>query len=431
MGNFDDLIPKSGGSFDDLIPKTQKPTYGGGIGLAGPVAKGTDYVNAGLGVGDIPHVGAKFASGFLGGVPEAGAKKPIATGLAGPFGAWHGKDEGVNYFPQPQSEGGRMAGRDLELIGGVIDPELAVSNLKGLPQVNQPVRRFGRRLMQGILKPKGELAEKSAQIAETALKEGLVGSKEGMLDKTYKLLQKGGEEIGEIVKKAKDKKIDLKVVFNDLKELRKKYKFAQNDKKVRQIDDLIEQFKPAFKEKKTIKSYRRVGGEFDKAGEYTPNTKLVKQKRTVNRSVPLEEAQARKVAVYQDLAEGKSFPMETSSADVAGRKAYAKGFRKAAGKVVPEIREKNKRFGDLSEVAQAIEDRLPIEQRQQLFGLGDVILGAAGTVNPKALGVGAIRRLLQMPQLSSRIAQKAWKYGKSQPSMSLAYPAARYLTSGE
>jgi hypothetical protein len=101
---------------------------------------------------------------------------------------------------------------------------------------------------------------------------------------------------------------------------------------------------------------------------------------------------------------------------------------KATEDVVPEISAKNKRFGQLSEVAQTLEERLPIEQRQQLFGLGDVIFGAAGTVNPKAITAGVLRKGLQATPVTSRIAQGAYKFGRNAPNMSLAYPLARYYT---
>jgi hypothetical protein len=281
--------------------------------------------------------------------------------------------------------------------------------------------------MQGILKPSGSQLENSAEIAETALREGIVGGKENMLKKTYDLLQKGGKDIGDIISKYKNKEIDLNTVFSDIKELRKTKEFAQNPEKVAAIDKLIEGFTPAFKEPKVIKSYRTTGGTFDPiTAEFTPSGKFVKQTKIVNRPVTVGEAEARKVAQYQDLAEGGAFPQEAKSMDVLGRKAYARGFKKAIENVAPEVRPANERFGALSEVSEALEKRLPVEQRQNLLGLGDIILGAAGTLNPSALAAGLTRKALQWSPITSRIARGAYNVGKTRPTSALAIPLLRY-----
>lgn len=395
------------------------------FGMAGPLALSGSYLRKGLSIKDAPYVASKAGSEFLGGLPQMAAEKPIQYAMAGPFGATSGKPEQRQFFPKPYSEGGKMMGRDLGLATGVIDPGLAASNVRGL--IKKPVQRFGVRVMQGILSPKGGLADKSAEIAERALWEGLVGTKEGMLEKVYESLKEGGIKIGDIIKGAKGKPINLDTVFSGLRDLKREYEFAQDAKKAAVIEDLIKQFKPAFKEEKTIKAYKRLTGVEDEFGEITPVSKFVKQKRTVNRPVPVEEAQARKVAQYKNLSEGKSFPLESSSAEVRGRKAYARGFMKATEDIVPEIQIHNRRFGGLSEVAQALEERLPVEQRRQLFGLGDIILGASGAVSPKALTTGVLRKGFQWTPITSRVARGAYRFGRRPADVSLAYPLARYF----
>lgn len=397
------------------------------FGAAGPVAMGGQYLKRGLTAKDAPYVASKMGSEFVGGIPEMAAKKPMISSMAGPFGAVAGEDEGVNLFPEPASEGGRMMGRDLGLAAGMLDPALAVSGAKGL--IAKPVQKFGVRVMQGILKPKGDLLEKGAQVAETALKENIVGSKENMLQKVYGLLQEGGKDIGEILKRNKGKKIDMNIVFGELKDLREKYAFAQNQKKVDVIDNLVEQFRPAFKEKKNVSFMKDVGGEFDvNTGDYVPNTQKIKRVQTVNRPVPVEEAQARKVAQYQDLAEGRGFPGEVTSPEVMGRKAYARGFKKATESVIPEVAAKNKRFGALADVSQSLEEVLPSEQKKQLLNLGDIILGSEGLVNPASMTAGVLRKTMQTTPITSRFARGAYRFGRNAPSSSMAYPIARYLT---
>ena len=411
--------------------KNQGGEENANLPISGPISRGIEYVKKGIKLKDIPYIASKMGSEFFGGIPEMASRKPLISSMAGPLGATGGKEEGVDYFPKSVSEGGKVAGSELGLASGMLDPALALS--APLKQViAKPVQKLGVRIMQGILKPKGELAEKGTQIAERALWEGLKGSKEGMLKRAYSLLQEGGKEIGDIITKNKGKNIDIDIVFKELNDLKKKYAFAQNEKKVEAINTLIEKFRPTFKEQKTITSAKRVGGEFNKmTGEYTPITKRVKQTRTVRRDVPIEEAQARKVAQYQDIAEGRGYPLETTSPEIAGRKSYARGFMKATEKVAPEISRPNKRFGGVSEIAQALEERLPTEQRQNLLGLGDIILGAAGTISPQALTAGLTRKALQWTPITSRIAQGAYRFGRKPPSLASVYPLLRYFQGQE
>jgi len=146
MGEFDDLIPgnSGGGEFDDLIPQTK--TF-------------TPESNQTININDLPHILAKGSSGILGGIPETVMRNPISgvTGAAGKAGMGIARffnrnvpnvAQEPNYFPEANSEQGKMAGIAAELAGGLVSPLGVGNNSLKAGKVGM-AKLFPSRIVQG------------------------------------------------------------------------------------------------------------------------------------------------------------------------------------------------------------------------------------------------------------------------------------------
>lgn len=149
------------------------------------------------------------------------------------------------------------------------------------------------------------------------------------------------------------------------------------------------------------------------------------------RQISLKEGQGMKRGQYR-LLEGKrvggGWDASTTTPEIKARQEYAGGLRREISRQVPEIDAKNRRFGDLIDLANASEGRASVESRNNIFDLGDTIMGAAASTNPKAL---ALLGLKKGAQFGKGIGAKSF-YGFGRPESKevrdlLKSPSARAL----
>lgn len=126
--------------------------------------------------------------------------------------------------------------------------------------------------------------------------------------------------------------------------------------------------------------------------EELPGGYVKPQRTTVITNEPnpvnVMEAQANKRGIYRDLEakrSGGGYGSETMGADIEARQTAARGYRKAIEKAIPEepVQAINRRYADLIDLGSAINKRLPVASRNNVFSLSDVVIGAEALDSPE------------------------------------------------
>lgn len=397
----------------------------------------------------------------MGNVVGAGVGAAVGNPVAGAaYGGSVGRGVGnvmqdVGYGKKPtlrRFASGTNAGAVGELIG--------TGTAKAAEAFGPFAKKKAVGLMQKIFQPKGKLASKSAQIAETGLKEGLIGTKEGMLDEVYKKLDDGTKQVDDIIAAVKDKTVNPEDALSQLDILEAEYRAASDRVSADYIKNLKQNMiedqglsRPVYGEVKKVSvipqtstsgrpndvagissrktNYDTMGtpikgqesGQFvikkGSDSKLTTPRKIVRKETQVVGSEPkptnLERAQELKRGQYRLLeskrAEG-GYGGEVLSPEIRGRQAVARGWKQGIEGVVPVVKPLNSRLGDLVDVSTALEKRIPVADRQNIIGLGDMIFGGASFYDPRALGVLAARKFFGTDTVRSALAQGLYKSAK-------------------
>lgn len=242
---------------------------------------------------------------------------------------------------------------------------------KGLQKViggaQGAAREQAIRMAKNIIKPTGKYAARGEKIAETALEEGVLSSS------VKKTAERAQGRINQLMDE-----IDELAASSDIQaDLRPAFRSASASAKY-----WIKQGKPERAEK-IISEIRNIA----QAKRLSPNAPM-----SVSRLTALRRSEDE---ALKRLKPGGGFYSETLPADIEARQAFAGGMRKSIAKAVPEIGEKNKTVSRLIDVGKVAEKRSGVSGRNEALSLGDILLGAAGTISPKAWGL--------------LVAKKAWQ----------------------
>jgi hypothetical protein len=128
-------------------------------------------------------------------------------------------------------------------------------------------------------------------------------------------------------------------------------------------------------------------------------------KITGYKPIPVDEAQASKIATYQQVKKNYG---QLSAASIEAQKSLARGIKEELVVAIPELADLNARESKLLNLDGVMEKAVSRIRNHQLFGIGTPLAMAgaeAATHSPKvALAIGAMRAVLEQPQIKSRIA---------------------------
>lgn len=317
-------------------------------------------------------------------------------------------------------------------------------------------------LVKSYLKPKGELASKGGEIAQTILDEGLAKGNMGkMLGNAASKAQKLTAEVDSIISKYGERTGTSKKALSELDNLANEYFTAGDPKSAGAINELKQNLiqgrnlnqpvygdveKGAFelgggsltKPKKVVvetPQYGDLGEALSPTRKksvipetthqgYTrgiqgPSKKVTEVVGEEPRNINLEELQNIKREQYRTLArkrKGGGYGSEVQSPEIEGRQNYASGIKRTIEDAVPEenLAQKNERIGRLIDSVKALSDREPVAGRKNVLDLGDLILGGSSFSNPKILGSLAIKRTFGSDSGKNFIARNL--YGATQSS---------------
>jgi hypothetical protein len=415
MGRFDDLIPS--GSFSDLVPKKpslaqrqfggrQEPLNIGNLAL-GPVALG----------GKQPGSAMPFLGQFAGNV-AGGSFGPLGAGAGGVAGNVVGElgrqltgkalgvREGISKEDLMSSAQGALA---TELTG------LGVAG--GLSALKKPASFMARKMMYNYLKPTGELAEKAGPAVERALEEGIVGGYGTGLQKAQGLSLKSQELADEAIRRKASDIVSREKIFGGLSEDVRESRQALNPERASIIEGESGAFRRAFQIPEDIAVVQQPKkGIFGES--ISPDRPVINETILTDRPITVGEAQAQKIAQYKELAKMKKeggWASDVEGAKIGARREFARGLRRSIEDVVPEVKDINKRTGELIDIQKMIQRREPIDMRNQPIDMGDLIWGGASVVNPQMLLAVAARKGMLLPATESHAAQALYKFGKRSP----------------
>lgn len=205
-------------------------------------------------------------------------------------------------------------------------------------------------------------------------------------------------------------------------------------KNVESPDDIVAMNIP----KQGAKTQKIVSVSPKETYQLRPETKGVSKKETVivgqkPREISLREAQAIKKGQYR-LMEGKrvgaGYDASTTTPEIAGRQAYAGGFKRDIAKRVPQVDPLNRRFGDLIDLSTVAKNREAITGRNNPVSLTDVILATGGFANPKAWAALFGKKIAEKG--AGFGARQLYKFGTSGPmQIPQVSPAIRALLSSQ
>lgn len=298
-----------------------------------------------------------------------------------------------------------------------------------LQGIRKPAGLLARKIMTNYLNPTGEMAQKAPELVSTMLEKGIKGGHREALET---LLTKAGnqtDELNSIIEKFKNREVNHADIWHYLNEEIKSAVENQNPVRAKSLSDPKNMFKQAYLEPKTISYQKRIGEDVDQAYEVTPITKEVKRKMMVRRPVTVGESQKRKLGQYGELEKIRKANVWVSDAqagDIAARKEYARGLRRATEKAIPEvdIAGKNREIGKLLDVAKVIEKRAPVAERNAPVSLTDTILGGLSVLNPGVSVPAIMNKAGRMSQFQNSAAHGLYDLSKKE---FLKNPAARAI----
>lgn len=330
---------------------------------------------------------------------------------------------------------------------------------------------MAKRIIKSYIKPTGKMAEKSDEIAETILREKLTkGSMTQMLEKALPRMRNVLKEVDSIISKYGHKRATAKKALQYLDNLESKYLSGQADPDAAKIvretkQKLIESYglkEPVFGE--VEKGAFVMGGE---TRSVTPKKNVVYKEQTADlgagkmkispekkvtilqetkyrhepyvkgsskkvieqtgeklKKFKLSQIQTQKRGQYQNLA-GK-YEQETPSPEVTTRKEFARGQKETIEEKLPRepIKQKNEQVEKLLDVIEAISDRLPKDERNNLLGFVDSVLAGGAILSPKMTIPLVGRKILGSGKVRNFIARKLFKYSQKTPVRSAIYKSA-------
>jgi len=128
------------------------------------------------------------------------------------------------------------------------------------------------------------------------------------------------------------------------------------------------------------------------------------------KSIPIERAQLLKQRTGTLL---RKMYGELKSVEVEGRKALVRGLKEQVAKIVPEVGELNAKEALLIDLEKSLDRALGRIQNHQLIGLKDAVIGAGGvaaTKSPSGFLWGLATKLIDSPEIKSRIANIIYKF---------------------
>lgn len=241
------------------------------------------------------------------------------------------------------------------------------------------MKKKGIELAQKILKPSGNLRDKSAEIAENAIK--------------YNVLD---DDLARTAELAQDK---IESLDDVLEGLIKEYKSNRmsGDEVVKALDDVSEYWakNAAPDQAASVKALR---DDFIKAHQLQKPVYGDIQRESymgipqtekgvvgsVARDIPIEEAQALKRGQYDVLKKmrsGGGYNVQTQAPEIMGRQAAARAYKEGVARNVPGADVLNKEMSELIDIGSAANARLPVQNRNNFFDLGDVVLASGGKID--------------------------------------------------
>lgn len=252
---------------------------------------------------------------------------------------------------------------------------------------------------QKILKPGGKLRDKSAQIAENAIKydvlrddltetAGLVEGKIGQLD----------DALESLIKQYQNNRMSGDEVVNSLDEIADFYTKNAAPDQAAKVASLRDEFISAHQLQKPvigmIKKTDSLGAPYSETGVIGKEA----------RQIPVSEAQSLKRGQYELLKKMRSdggYNVQTQAPEIMGRQAAARAYKEGVARNVPGADALNTQMSELLDIGAATNARLPVAQRNNFFDLGDVVMASNGQFN-----LGAARKVLGLNR--AKIAKKLY-----------------------
>jgi hypothetical protein len=302
-----------------------------------------------------------------------------------------------------------LSGKLIDLtVGGVELPDAAgipkplrgktIPGLKSLPPV-KAVRKYVTetapvRAIAGLIKPSAADVKFGKEPARAILDEGIVGRDLRELgDKTYDRLHEIGRQMDQLVRdQAKARQAQgLPPVIVDAKQslrpLAVAIVMATKAGDVGLYDRLV-----------NLRT--ELTGEYRQVQDPQGNWSLERVgDRNMNMSP--EDALEFKRVVGDRVRWTGNDPFENAANEALG-KMYG-NLKDEVNKAAPGLKELNERYSNLVGAGKAIERRVPIEERNAMWHLSDIVLGSTGH-----LPVAIARRVISYPAVKTRIARGAY-----------------------
>lgn len=254
------------------------------------------------------------------------------------------------------------------VLGATVQPTKRLAS-KGL-------EKTGQKIQTTVLKPGKRELEQGFKI-ENVSKYGLGGNLEQTLGKSEALMNKLSKQLNKVMKDA-DTTIDLVKVYDDT------------------VADLTKQTKKQFGENAKLENV--LNKLQQEIAFVAPEGKLkVPDANTVKRAAGKKGA----------WVFGNTDPDSTAN-EIIYSKFYSK-LKDAIEKAAPEVADINKQLSEIIPIQNAALKRIPVEQRNQAFGLLDTI-GLVGSVfDPKALGIIGANRLAKSGRFGNLLVEASQK----------------------
>lgn len=226
------------------------------------------------------------------------------------------------------------------------------------------------RIARNIIRPTGKYASRGKALAETSLEEGVLRHNSGgTAQASQEVIDNLMSQVDDL---AKNSNIDVSM-------------------------------KPAFQRAAAAAKYWISEGKPDRASKILKEIQNLATAKGINSQTSLPASRFLNVrrsgdAALKKLTPGGGFFSQTVPPGVEGRQEFLGGMRRALGKAIPEIGEKNQRISKLIDLANAASKRENVSSRNDLLGLKDYILAVGAKNNPDIWPI--------------LLAKKAWQGGQ-------------------
>lgn len=289
-----------------------------------------------------------------------------------------------------------MAGLATDVFG----PSVAA---KGAGAVLKPVARgVARADVTNMIKPNANDAAFGKAPAEGLLNQpgGVVSmSKPQLLAKTRANIGTTGQQIGDAVAQAPQTPVDVSDAVNNPFQAALQRAAKGNEK------GLVSGLKDAQEGYTHDLYFDPASGEI--AGQNSPKNMNMTPSDIFN--------------LKKDVGDGIRWTNQAFDSDLnATRGEVYGGLKDRLNQAVPSVKPLNEQYANMRSGASALERRIPIEERNNVFSVPDTAIGAGGLAagHPAAAGILAAKKLFTSQPVRSVIDQGLWKYGKSPSTLS-------------